>query len=53
MNSKGHLTISLVKSFLRIVAIVLSAVSGRISCLYIGFVGAEILGVIEELVDKR
>lgn len=53
MNSKGHLTISLAKSGLRLLSIFLSAVSGRIWNLYIGFFVAELLGILEELADKR
>ena len=46
---KKHLQISLVKSFLRIASCLVSLFIGNIYPLAIGFICAEILGVIEEL----
>jgi len=59
MNSKGHLILSLLKSFIRIVGCILSIVFvGKhpvrsAVTLSSGLLGAEILGVLEELADKR
>jgi len=52
MNSKGHLIISFLKSFIRILSCVF-AICGNFLVFPIGFLLAEILGVFEELVDKR
>ena len=53
MNSKGHLTISFIKSGVRIVSAFISVGSRNILHLVIGLIMAEGLGVAEELVDKR
>lgn len=53
MNSKGHLFISIAKSAVRIGACGWALVSGRIIPLAAGFLAAEVLGIAEELVDKR
>lgn len=53
MNSKGHLIISITKSSLRIVSCIISIMIGSFEPLVIGFGGAELLGILEELVDKR
>lgn len=53
MNSKGHLLISIAKSSLRILSCVLSIALKSFTPLTFGFGVAEILGVLEELVDKR
>lgn len=53
MNSKGHLFISITKSGLRILSCILSIILKSFTPLAIGFGVAEILGVLEELVDKR
>ena len=53
MNSKGHFTISLAKSIIRIVSCILSVRKSSIRPLAIGFLGAESLGILEEVVDKR
>ena len=53
MNSKGHLFISIAKSSLRILSCVLSIALKSFTPLAFGFGVAEILGVLEELVDKR
>ena len=53
MNSKGHLLISIAKSALRIGACCLSLSSGSPFPLAMGFLVAEVLGIAEELVDKR
>ena len=53
MNSKGHLYVSITKSAIRIVAGVGAVMTGSIKVLAVGIVLAEILGVVEELVDFR
>ena len=53
MNSKGHLFISIAKSVVRIGACGWALVSGRVIPLAAGFLAAEVLGIAEELVDKR
>ena len=53
MNSKGHLYISLGKSILRIVSAVVTIITKDVLWLASGFGLAEVLGVFEELVDKR
>ena len=53
MNSFGHLVVSLVKSILRIFACVWCIYNGSVMPLAIGFLAAEVLGILEELLDKR
>lgn len=53
MNSKGHLFISITKSSLRILSCVIAIMIGSFEPLVIGFGGAELFGILEELVDKR
>ena len=53
MNSIGHLVISIVKSVLRMGACVWCFCSGMVVPLAVGFFLAELLGIAEELVDKR
>lgn len=53
MNSLGHFLVSLGKSILRIGACVWTAITVDVVILAIGFVLAEVLGIVEELVDKR
>ena len=53
MNSKGHLLISIAKSTLRIGACCWSISTCSSFPLAIGFLAAEVLGIAEELVDKR
>lgn len=53
VNSKGHLYVSIAKSAIRIVAGAVALVTGDIKVLAGGIVVAEILGVVEELVDFR
>lgn len=53
MNSIGHLVISIAKSALRLGACVWCICSRSVVCLALGFLVAEILGILEELVDKR
>ena len=53
MNSKGHLIISLVKSFVRVTGGIITLVTNSVIPLAIGVMVAEIGGVLEELVDKR
>lgn len=53
MNSFGHLIVSISKSILRIGSCVLAYGTDSVKYLAIGFLIAEILGIAEELVDKR
>lgn len=53
MNSKGHLFISVAKSALRLISSGIVIFTGNITTLAIGFFFAELLGIAEELVDKR
>lgn len=56
MNSKGHLICSLLKSLLRILGTISVIVrADNVSLLILGwtFFLAEILGIVEEVVDKR
>ena len=53
MGSLGHFLVSLGKSILRIGACIWAAVSKDIAVLAIGFLIAELLGILEEIVDKR
>ena len=53
MNSKSHLIISLVKSFIRVADGIITLVINSVIPLAIGVMVAEIGGVLEELVDKR
>jgi uncharacterized integral membrane protein len=53
MNSKGHLYISLAKSFIRIGSAVLSIWLKHYEILALGIMVAEIGGILEEVFDKR
>ena len=53
MNSKDHLYISLAKSSIRILGCIGTYFSGDVMILVGSFGFAELLGVIEELADKR
>ena len=53
MNSKGHLIISFVKSFVRVVGSIITLTTNSVIPLAIGVMVAEIGGILEELVDKR
>ena len=53
MNSFVHLFVSIAKSVMRIVACGWSIYGGEIMPLAIGLLAAEVLGIVEELVDKR
>ena len=53
MNSKGHLYLSLVKSALRYLACGLGWTYNSVSIMAVGFMCAESLGILEELVDNR
>ena len=53
MNSKGHLFISFAKSAVRIISGILTIVNCSIVPLAVGFIIAEMGGVLEELVDQR
>lgn len=53
MNSKGHLVISMVKSCIRIFGSVIAIKKKSVKILACSILGAEVLGITEELVDKR
>jgi len=53
MNSTGHLIISVVKSAIRMASCVITIESKSIIPMAVGFLIAEILGILEEVVDKR
>jgi hypothetical protein len=53
MNSKWHLFISFIKSLIRIVGIGVSLIYSQWSFLAIGLGVAEVLGILEEIGDKR
>ena len=53
MNSKGHLYVSLFKSLLRIAGVIASLYTGEWFWLVVMLGAAEVLGVLEELVDGR
>ena len=53
MNSIGHLLVSIAKSLLRMGACAWCIYAGAVIPLAIGFLAAEVLGIVEELVDKR
>lgn len=55
MNSRGHLIISSIKSMVRIFACILAVFApiNKLEILAIGLLVAEVLGIFEELVDKR
>ena len=53
MNSMGHLLVSIAKSVLRMGACAWCIYTGNVVPLAIGLLAAEVLGIVEELVDKR
>jgi len=53
MNSFGHLAASIAKSVLRIGACIWCICTGTVLPLAVGLLLAEVLGIVEELVDKR
>jgi hypothetical protein len=53
MNSKSHFWISSLKSLIRILVCILALKTNDIKVLAIGFLLAEVLGVLEELFDNR
>lgn len=53
MNSKGHFLISMAKSGIRIFGSILAIKKRNINVLAGSMLGAEILGIAEEIVDKR
>jgi hypothetical protein len=56
MNSKWHFYVSLVKSLIRIAACIIPICIGLDKGIYVflvGFAVAELLGIAEEIFDKR
>ena len=53
MNSKGHLIISILKSSIRIGFTIAAIVHQQWQPMAVGLGVAEVLGIFEELVDKR
>ena len=53
MGSKGHLTISATKSLIRMACCISALMNDSLMILCAGLIIAEVLGVVEELIDKR
>jgi hypothetical protein len=53
MNSKGHLYVSLAKSLLRIAGVIICLITKQVIGLAVMLGLAEVLGIVEELVDGR
>jgi hypothetical protein len=53
MKDKGHFYISLIKSAIRILGCIICITQGSVVILAVGLLLAEILGIVEEVVDKR
>lgn len=55
MEDKGkyHFWISIIKSILRILSLIAYAICGEVMFFIVGFIIAEFIGILEELVDKR
>lgn len=53
MKDKGHYYVSLIKSIVRIVSCICSYMAGDVFILALGFGGAEVLGIVEEVLDER
>lgn len=53
MKSRGHFVISVVKSIIRLISSTASLVTMNLVPMALGFAIAEILGILEEIVDKR
>lgn len=53
MNSKGHLAFSIIKSVVRIIACTTAVMTQSLTVLAVGLGLAEVLGIVEELVDMR
>jgi hypothetical protein len=53
VKSRGHLILSIGKSVIRIATSVIAIMAGMLEIAIIGYAVAELLGVAEELVDKR
>ena len=53
MKDKGHFYISLAKSVIRIFGCLLSWKKKKLSILAAGLAAAELLGIAEEVFDKR
>lgn len=53
MNSKGHLTTSLFKSAIRMGGCIAALYFSSVIILAVTFFAAEMLGIVEELIDQR
>lgn len=53
MNSRWHLVISITKSMIRIVGCIAGIYCSSVRILAVSLLGAEILGIAEELGDER
>ena len=53
MNSKWHLYVSILKSLLRILGCIAVFIKNDMTFFCIAFIAAEVLGILEELGDKR
>jgi hypothetical protein len=53
VNSRGHFWVSTAKSVIRLFGVALTLVTKSVVVLAVAFGVAELLGIVEELVDKR
>jgi len=53
MKSKGHAYVSFAKSAIRLLGCVICVITKSLVVLAVAFGIAEVLGVVEELVDRR
>lgn len=53
MKDKGHFIVSVTKSGIRIFGCILCLLTKSLVPLAVGFLLAEFLGILEELLDKR
>lgn len=53
MNSKWHFIVSNIKSLCRIIGCVATVFTGKLEVLAIWLLIAEVLGILEEVGDKR
>ena len=53
MKDKGHFWISIIKSIIRIGFCIWAISANSLVLLAFGIIGAEIFGILEEVLDKR
>lgn len=52
-KGRGHFWVSYIKSLVRLVSCVIASCTLDVKALAVGFLVAEILGILEEFVDDR